>query len=43
MVTIFMADGTLYNGKPHVVTDGLGLQPGEPLAGELFPVLAEGA
>lgn len=42
MVTIYMADGTCYNGKPHVVTDGLGLQPGDLLAGELFPVLAGG-
>jgi ectoine hydroxylase-related dioxygenase (phytanoyl-CoA dioxygenase family) len=42
MVTIYMADGTTYNGKPHVVTDGLGLQLGAPLVGELFPVLAEG-
>ncbi len=42
MVTIYMADGTGYNGQPHVVTDGLGLQPGAPLAGEMFPILAEG-
>ncbi len=40
LVTIYMADGTGYNGRGHVVTDGLGLPVGEPLQGELFPVLA---
>ncbi len=41
MVTIYMPDGTTYNGAPHVVTDPLAMSAGEPLAGELFPVLAE--
>jgi ectoine hydroxylase-related dioxygenase (phytanoyl-CoA dioxygenase family) len=41
MVIIYMPDGTTYSGKRHIVTDGLGLREGEPLAGELFPVLAE--
>ena len=40
IVTIYMADGTTYSGKPHVVTDGLGLTPGQPLDHEAFPVLA---
>lgn len=40
LVTIFMIDGTTYSGRRHLVTDGLGLRPGEPLAGEMFPVLA---
>lgn len=39
MVTIYMPDGTTFSGKRHVVTDGQGLQPGQALAGELFPVL----
>lgn len=42
MITIYMADGTTYNGNPHVVTDGLGLTPGQPLDHEAFPVLARG-
>lgn len=41
MITIYMPEGITYNGKPHVVTDGLGLRVGEPIAGEMFPVLAE--
>lgn len=40
MVTIYMADGTTFDGRRHVVTDGLGLAPGDALAGELFPILA---
>lgn len=41
IITIYMPDGITYNGKPHVVTDGVGLEVGAPIAGELFPVLAE--
>ena len=40
MVIIYMPDGTTFNGKHHIVTDPLGLQPGDPLAGEMFPLLA---
>jgi len=40
IVTIYMPDGTTYRKQPHVVTDGLGLEEGQPLAGELFPILA---
>jgi phytanoyl-CoA hydroxylase len=36
---IYMPDGTEYSGKKHVVTDGLGLEPGERLEGELFPLV----
>jgi len=43
MVVIYMPDGTTYNGKGHICTDGLGLIPGEPIAGDLFPLLAEGS
>ncbi len=39
MVIIYMPDGTTFNGRPHVVTEGMGLQPGAPLEGELFPLL----
>ncbi|GIX06835.1 MAG: SnoK protein [Candidatus Poribacteria bacterium] len=42
MVVIYMADGTTYNGKRHICTDPLGLQVGDRLEGELFPLLAEG-
>jgi phytanoyl-CoA hydroxylase len=38
---IYMADGTTYSGKDHVVTDPLRprLQPGDRLDHELFPVV----
>lgn len=42
MITIYMPEGITFNGRPHVVTDGLGLEVGGPIAGEMFPVLAEG-
>jgi phytanoyl-CoA hydroxylase len=42
MVTIYMPEGITYSGKSHVVTDGLSLEIGRPIEGELFPVLAEG-
>jgi len=41
LVIIYMPDGTTYNGRPHVVTDGLGLKPGEAIGGDLFPLLAQ--
>jgi phytanoyl-CoA hydroxylase len=37
-VVIFMDEGTTYAGRPHVVTDPLGLSPGDPLDGDLFPL-----
>ncbi|MCC6730466.1 MAG: phytanoyl-CoA dioxygenase family protein [Chthonomonadales bacterium] len=40
IITIYMPDGTTYSGKPHVVTDGLGLVPGQAFEGPMFPVLA---
>ncbi|HZH99039.1 MAG TPA: phytanoyl-CoA dioxygenase family protein [Fimbriimonadaceae bacterium] len=40
MVTIYMPQGVTYNGAGHVVTDGQGLKPGRPIAGDRFPVLA---
>jgi len=36
----YMPDTIRYNGKPHVTTDPLGLTTGQPLAGDLFPILA---
>lgn len=42
MIVIYMPDGTTYSGKRHICTDGQGLEVGQLLAGELFPVLAEG-
>jgi len=44
LAIIYMIDGTIYNGKNHVVTDGVEeLTPGEPFRGGLFPLLARGA
>lgn len=40
MVIIYMPDGTTFNGKGHICTDGLGLEVGKPIAGERFPILA---
>lgn len=37
----YMPDGTLYNGRPHVVTDGEGFEVDQPLAGELFPLVGK--
>ncbi len=42
MVMIYFPDGVGYSGKKHMVTDPLNLTLGEPLAGETFPVVAEG-
>jgi hypothetical protein len=36
-----MADGMRYNGKGHIVTDPLSLQPGAAMQNdEIWPVLA---
>ena len=43
MVMIYMPDGTTFNGKRHICTDGLGLEVGAPIGGEMFPVLASEA
>ncbi len=40
MVIIYIPDGTTFNGRSHIVTQGLGLNAGDPLAGEMFPRLA---
>jgi ectoine hydroxylase-related dioxygenase (phytanoyl-CoA dioxygenase family) len=40
MITIYMPDGTHFNGADHVVTQDLDLRVGDVLAGERFPVLA---
>ena len=40
MVIIYMPDGTTYNGKRHICTDGLGLEAGQPICGDLFPLLS---
>jgi ectoine hydroxylase-related dioxygenase (phytanoyl-CoA dioxygenase family) len=40
MVVIYMPDGTTFNGRRHICTEGLGLAAGAPIAGELFPILA---
>jgi phytanoyl-CoA hydroxylase len=36
-VNIYMDAATRYDGKPHVVTEPLGLSAGDPLDGEMFP------
>lgn len=36
---IFMSAETRYSGAGHVVTDPLHLEKGEPLAGEMFPLV----
>lgn len=36
-VVIYMDSNTTYTGKPHVITDPLGLQVGQGLTGDLFP------
>ncbi|HEX6972404.1 MAG TPA: phytanoyl-CoA dioxygenase family protein, partial [Limnochordia bacterium] len=40
-VIIFTDATTTYTGKRHVVTDPLGLTPGQRLEGELFPLVAD--
>ncbi len=37
----YMPDGTCYTGTGHVVTDGQGFEVGQPLRGELFPIVGE--
>lgn len=39
-VVIFIDEGTTYRKANHPVTDGLGLNEGDPLDGELFPKAA---
>jgi phytanoyl-CoA hydroxylase len=36
---IYMPDGTTYDGAKHIVTDPLGLHAGDPLDGEMFPLV----
>jgi len=40
-VVIFMDAETTYTGAKHVITDPLGLRPGDRLDGELFPLVAK--
>lgn len=40
LAIIFMPDGTVFNGKPHVTVDQLDLQKGDLLDGGMFPRLA---
>lgn len=40
LAIIFMPDGTVFNGKPHVTVDNVELQKGDLLAGGMFPRLA---
>jgi hypothetical protein len=35
------ADAVYAGGKPHPVADELGLKPGEPLGGEMFPAVRD--
>jgi hypothetical protein len=35
-----MPADTLYDGKPHIVTDNLGFKTGDVLKGDLFPELS---
>lgn len=41
LAIIFMPDGITYNGKEHIVTDGLGFVAGQPITGPRFPLLAK--
>ena len=41
-IIIYMDAETTYTGAKHVITDPLGLTPGEVLAGEMFPRLPLG-
>jgi ectoine hydroxylase-related dioxygenase (phytanoyl-CoA dioxygenase family) len=38
-IVIFMDANTTYKQKKHIITDPLGLEEGQPLAGELFPAV----
>ncbi len=37
---LYMPDGTRFNGDAHIVTDPLNLRSGDPLDGEMFPVVS---
>lgn len=37
LVSIYIDAGTVFNGKNHIVTRNLDLQPGQKLEGDLFP------
>ncbi len=39
-ITNYMPDGVRYSGQKHVTTDPLGLAVGQPIAGDLFPIVA---
>lgn len=41
LALIFMPDGTIYNGKKHVITEDANLTIDEPFTGGLFPLLAK--
>lgn len=41
-VIIFMDAETVYSGKPHVITDPLGLKEGDLLDGDMFPRVGQG-
>jgi ectoine hydroxylase-related dioxygenase (phytanoyl-CoA dioxygenase family) len=41
LAIIYMKDGTTYNGSSHLITNGQGLNAGEPLQGPMFPLLAK--
>lgn len=41
LAIIYMPDGTIYNGKSHLVTDDAGLEAGKPFTGGLFPLVAK--
>jgi ectoine hydroxylase-related dioxygenase (phytanoyl-CoA dioxygenase family) len=36
---IYMPDGTHFDGRPHIVTEPLGLKVGDRLEGEVFPLV----
>ena len=40
-VVIFVDASTIYTGAKHVVSDGTGLEAGQLLEGELFPIMGE--
>lgn len=40
LAIIYVPEGITYSGAKHVVTDGTGLQTGEPIKGPRFPLLA---
>ncbi|TVR54898.1 MAG: phytanoyl-CoA dioxygenase family protein [Puniceicoccaceae bacterium] len=39
LATIYIDDGTTYDGRHHIVTDPLKLKPGSRLEGDLFPLV----